>query len=285
MAQAGPITTASVRPALPSCTMSSTIGACHAWNSGGTALSSLVGTTCISRQYHVSWQLVSSLETGMVIGMGHSQMPLDHQGHSTHLLGWGCGPPSGYWFQVSTHLGHPIWCPLTWKQWLWIETPDEFIQFGCKGPCKKLRKTSGLAITMSYPWWVRDLFICHQWIPSQMWGHFLPGKRYSPAFLNHQLGNSRDGHEPPTAPCCWTRHLGSCHFFLGPPRDARNVTILRDAEWIGGLTKVMIYPMGTNLHWKIAVLVTPIQGPMDTGWRVTWLPCKQLKQTNSGYPR
>ena len=51
-----------------------------------------------------------------------------------------------------------------------------------------------------------------------------------------------------TAPCCQTRPLGSCHFFLSPPRDARNVTILRDARWIGGLTKVMIYPVCANLN-------------------------------------
>ena len=59
------------------------------------------------------------------------------------------------------------------------------------------KNTNGLAITMSFPQWVGDLFICHQWIPLQMWGHFLPGKRYSPAFLNNQSGNLRDGHELP----------------------------------------------------------------------------------------
>ena len=68
---------------------------------------------------------------------------------------------------------------------------------GTKAHAKKLRKTNGLAITVSFPWWVRDPFICHQQIPSQMWGHFLPGKRYSPAFSNHQIGNSRDGHKLP----------------------------------------------------------------------------------------
>ena len=61
------------------------------------------------------------------------------------------------------------------------------------------------------------------------------------------------------------------------------VTKHRDAGWIGGLTKVMIYPMYANLHQKIVVLATPIQGPRHTGWYVTWLTCKQLKQINSGY--
>ena len=120
---------------------------------------------------------VSLLETAMVIGMGHSQMPQDLQGHSSCLVGWGCGPPSGYWFQVSDHLGYSIWWILTPKQWPWIETLDEFIHFGCKGLYKKIRKTNGLAVTASFPQWVGDPLICHQWIPSQMWGHFLPGNR------------------------------------------------------------------------------------------------------------
>ena len=84
---------------------------------------------------------------------------------------------------------------------------------------------------------------------------------------------------------CQTRPLGSCHFFLGLPRDARNETILGEARWIGGLTKVAIYPMCTNSHQKNVVLATLIQGPRDTGWQVTWLMYKQLKHTNSGYPR
>ena len=53
--------------------------------------------------------------------------------------------------------------------------------------------------------------------------------------------------------------------------DARNVTILRDVRWIGGLTKVPIYPLSTNSHQKIVVIAAPIQGPMDTGWEVTQL--------------
>ena len=51
-----PVTTASVWPALPSQTMSSTIGTCHAWGGGGVTLSSLVEVTCISNQYQVSGQ-------------------------------------------------------------------------------------------------------------------------------------------------------------------------------------------------------------------------------------
>ena len=51
-----------------------------------------------------------------------------------------------------------------------------------------------------------------------------------------------------TAPSCQTRPVGSCHFFWSSPGDARNVTMLGDAKWIGGLTKVTIYPACANLH-------------------------------------
>ena len=73
-----------------------------------------------------------------------------------------------------------------------------------------------------------------------MWGHFLPGKRYSPAFSNHQIGNLRDGYEPPqlnaAEPDLWGAHPGM----------PENVTSLGDTGWIGGLTKVTIYPACTN---------------------------------------
>ena len=88
--------------------------------------------------------LVSLPETSMVIMMGCFQMPLDLQGHLSCFMGWGCGPQSGYWVQTCDHLGHSIWQPLTWKQWPWIETLNWFIQFGCKGPCKKIKKLWGL---------------------------------------------------------------------------------------------------------------------------------------------
>ena len=64
-----------------------------------------------------------------------------------------------------------------------------------------------------------------------------------------------------------------------------NVTVLGDTGWIGGLTKVMNYPICTNQHQKIVVLATPIPGL--SGSRVVSYPVtyKQLKQTNSGYSR
>ena len=56
MAQPGPVTTASIKLALPFHTMSSTLCTCHAYDGGGAALSSSVVTTYISRQYQVSGQ-------------------------------------------------------------------------------------------------------------------------------------------------------------------------------------------------------------------------------------
>ena len=52
--------------------------------------------------------LVSLLETGMGNVMGCFQMPHDLLDHFSCLVEWGCGLQSGYWFQVSDHLGHLI---------------------------------------------------------------------------------------------------------------------------------------------------------------------------------
>ena len=57
MAWPGLVTMASVKPALPSHTMSSMIGTCHICVGGSDAPSSSVETICISRQYQVSGQL------------------------------------------------------------------------------------------------------------------------------------------------------------------------------------------------------------------------------------
>ena len=237
---------------------------------------------------HLYFQAIPSLMVAMFpcqrLGWWLAWALPNAPGSSGHLVGWGCGPPSGYWFQVSADLGCLIWWPLTWKQWLWIETLDEFIQFGHKGPCKKIGKTNGLAITLSFPQWVVDPFICHQWIPLQMWGHFLPGKRYSPAFSNHQIGNSRNGHKPPqlytAEPDLWDPATS----FWAHPGMQEMWPFLGTLDELG-LTKVMTYPVCANLHQTIVVLAALIQGLRDTGWQVTQLTCKQLKQTNSGYPR
>ena len=46
--------------------------------------------------------------------------------------------------------------------------------------------------------------------------------------------------------------------------------------WIGGLTKVVIYPICANMPQKVAVHATLIQGLRDIRQQTTWLSCKQL---------
>ena len=152
-------------------------------------------------------------------------------------------------------------------------------------PMQENKDTNGLVVTASYPRWVRDPFIHYQWIPSQAWGPFLPGKRYSPPFSNHQIGNLRDGHEPPQLHTAKPDLWDPATSFWAQPEMPENLTKHRDAEWVGRLTKVMIYPTCANLHWKIVALATPILDLRDAGWQDIWLTHKQLKQTNPGCPR
>ena len=71
-------------------------------------------------------------------------------------------------------------------------------------------------------------------------------------------------------------------YYPSPYTPYMYATILRDAWWIGGLTKVMIYPTCAIQHQKIAVLAILI--PNSSGSRVVSYPftCKQQKQTNLG---
>ena len=145
------------------------------------------------------------------------------------------------------------------------------------------KDTNGLAV-MSFPWWVGDPFIHHKQVPLWTWGHFLPGIRYSAAFLNHWIGNSRDSCELPQLHAVKPDLWDPATSFWADSGMPENVTFLGDAGWIGVLTKVTIYPTCANLHWKIVVLAAPIQGL--SGYRVASYPvtCKQLKKTNSGCP-
>ena len=81
-----------------------------------------------------------------------------------------------------------------------------------------------------------------------MWGHFLPGKRYSPAFLSHQSGDLRDGWKwqqlHTVKPDLWDPTSS----YPAHPGMPENVTLLRDAEWTIGLIKVAICPVCANLH-------------------------------------
>ena len=82
-----------------------------------------------------------------------------------------------------------------------------------------------------------------------------------PAFLNDQSGNLRDG--------CMNHHSSTllnqnlwdpATSFWAHPGMPENMTFLGDTGWIGELTNVLIYPICANMHPKIVVLATPIQG-------------------------
>ena len=121
-------------------------GAYHTWSGGGVTLSSSVEVICISKQYQVSgWSGVGFL-AGDWDGECDGVLPIASglSGPFQLLGGMRVWPSAwilipGFWSSRAL-----IWWPLTWKQWLWIETPDKFIQFGCKGPCKKIKKLQGL---------------------------------------------------------------------------------------------------------------------------------------------
>ena len=117
-----------------------------------------------------------SLVTWMVSRRGLCLMLPSLPGLLSPLVMWVCGLPSRVWLQTFSHPSHWILWPLTWQLWPWTETPDSIKQFGCKGPGKKWRNywvctNCILSMVIGIP------FICHQWTPSQIWGHFWPGKR------------------------------------------------------------------------------------------------------------
>ena len=94
-------------------------------------------------------------------------------------------------------------------------------------PMPDNKDTNGLVVTTSFPQWVGDLFIHHQWIPSQTWGHFLPGKKVLTSLLKPPEWWFKGWPQTTTALCYQTRPLGSCHFFLSPPRDARKCDLFQ----------------------------------------------------------
>ena len=212
---------ASIRPGLPSQTMSCTIGACHAWGSGGTNLSFSVDITCISKQYQVSGWLSFGF------------LARDQDGECDGAL------PNASW------LSWPFWPFVSVRVWplVWILISGS----------KSFRSLDLVAIDMKTvvmnwnPWYLytnwaqkpsQDPSIYHQWTPSQMWGHFLQMERYSPSFSKHQSGNLRDGCKllqlQTVQPDLWDPTTS----FWAHPGKPENATSLGDAEWTGGLTKV-----------------------------------------------
>ena len=153
-----------------------------------------------------------------------------------------------------------------------------------QGPLQENKDTNGLAVTVSYPQWVRDPFIHHQQIPLQMWGHFLPGGKVLTSILKPPEWQFKGWLQTATAPHCQTIPLETCHFFLSPPKDARKCDLTWDTRWINGLTKVAIYPTCTNQHQMIVVLAALIQGPSGSKVVSYLVTCKQQKKTNLRSP-
>ena len=240
--------------------MSSTIGTYHPWHAGGIALSSSVEITCISKQYKVSGQL----------GVGF--LARDWDGECDGALPNTSGSYRPFQPLVGVRMWPSVWILISefklsrsldlvaidmktlvmnWNfryvHTVWVQRPME-----------ENKDTNGLAVTTSYPWWSRDLFIHYQWIPLQMWGHPLPGKKVFSAFSNHQIGYLRDGDKLPQLHTAEPDLLDPATSFWAHPGMPENVTKHRDAEWVSRLIKVMIYLVCTNVHLKIAVLATPI---------------------------
>ena len=103
------------------------------------------------------------------------------------------------------------------------------------------------------------------------------------ALSNHLIGNSRGSHELPQ-PLTAKPDLWDYATSLMPNQGHQKCDLGILGEFCG-LTEVMTYPVCATLLWRAVVLVSPIQGLIDTGWQVTWLTHKQLKHTNSGCPR
>ena len=112
----------------------------------------------------------------------------------------------------------------------------------------------GFALAASDPWLVGDPFICHQQIPLETWGHFLPGKKYSPALSNHQIGNLRDSHKQPQPKASRQDHWDPATSFWAHPGMPEMWLFLGTLDGLGGLTKVMIYPAYANSLQRIVVL-------------------------------
>ena len=223
---------ASVRPVLPSQTIFSTICACHMWGGGGIALSSSVETTCISKQYQVSgWSGVGFLAR-------------DQDGYCDGALSNASGSSGPFWPLAGARVW-PYICILT-SGFKWCRSPD-LVAIDTKtvvmnwnpwyvhtvwvqSPIHENKDTNGLAVTTSYPQWVINPFICHQQIPLQMWVHFLPGKRCSPVFSNHQIGNLRNGHEPPQLNNPDSDLWDPATSFWAHPGMPENVTLPGDTE-------------------------------------------------------
>ena len=148
------------------------------------------------------------------------------------------------------------WCcsPIFSQGHLYFQTIQSLRPIRYGFPCQRL---------VWWMWWGTTKCL---WIfsPLQMWGHFLPGRRYSPALLNHQTGNLREGHKLPQSKAA--RPWGSCNFFWAYPGRPEMRLSPGMLDGFSGPTEVVIYSTCAYLLWKVVVLATAIQGPIDAGW-------------------
>ena len=171
MAQPGPVTTASVRPDLPSQSMSSTTGVCQACGGGGVVPPSLVEMTWTSKQYWISVQSGVCLLTGDWDSEWHGVLP----DASVSLVPWkpfdGVGVlPSVWtitpdfwlsrsldWVAINTELS-----TIHWNYWICS------FSSGTKAYVRKWRNNR-LMLGTSNSQWVRNLFNHQQWTPLWAW--------------------------------------------------------------------------------------------------------------------
>ena len=100
-----------------------------------------------------------------------------------------------------------------------LKLRDKFIQFRCKGLCKKIKKWQGLC----YPCLIHNELGIHLIATNRLICScercFQCGNSYLPALSNHQISNFRGGCELPQ-PKAAKPDLWDCAF-LSPPRDAK----------------------------------------------------------------
>ena len=193
MAQPGPVTMASVRPALPSQTMSSTIGACHVWGGGGIALSTSVEITCISKQHQVlGWSGVGFLARdwdGALPNASGSSRPFQLLcGVRMWLSVWILIP--GFWSSRLLNLA-AIDTKTVAMNWNSRYVHSVWAQ----RPMQENKEITGLVVTALNSWWVGGPFIHHKQALSHTWKMLPTWEGVSNCLINHQISNLRDGHE------------------------------------------------------------------------------------------
>ena len=147
------------------------------------------------------------------------------------------------------------------------------------------KETTGFALTVSYPWWLGVSLYATNRLRSRCGDTSDLGKDSHQPPQTSRYGNLRDSCNLPQLPLPnqTFRILPLC---FKPTQGCQIcVRVLRDARWIGGLTKVVIYPACTNSLQKVAVHAALIQGPRDIRQWTTQLSCKQLNWHQLSIPK